>query len=301
MFPSTPFSGKAIGATAASFLKFPAGTRLEGMAGAAVAGAEGAEALFYNPAGLARRDDKFASDLSLGGGRLIAGAHSGSAAYSRSLGKLGVAAAGLVYYSHGSQTAFDGRGDEVGSFTPSDGALSLAFARRRKSFLYGAGAKIIRTSLHETAGVTAALDMGFQMLNVVVAGDGPMDIGVSISNLGPPLSVGGVASPLPLALRSGFLWHLSPYVRAAMDANFPVDHDPYVSIGGEGSYSWGKVRPIRTALRLGYNQRNMRGVDGLAGMSAGAGVDIGGIRFDYAWVPYGDLGQVDRFSLGVRF
>jgi hypothetical protein len=42
-------------------------------------------------------------------------------------------------------------------------------------------------------------------------------------------------------------------------------------------------------------------VDGFTGFSAGAGFDFSALRLDYAWVPFGDLGTVNRITIAFRF
>ncbi|MFA6317233.1 MAG: PorV/PorQ family protein [Elusimicrobiota bacterium] len=300
MFPEDPFSNRSAGATAAPFLKFPAGARVSALGGTSAAVSEGSEAVFYNPAGILARRGQGNSDLNLGYSNLISGAQAGSAAYSRSLGKTGTVAAGLVYFAHGSQTAFDAKGDPVGSFSPSDFALTAAYAHGfGKAVRAGAGIKAIRSSLQSDSAGAAAVDLGVQLLGLVNLGDGPLDLGASVSNLGMPMRLGDVSQPLPLALSGGVLWHVNPALAASMDGHLPVDDDPYMSLGVELLISLGKTGSA--SVRAGYDQGAQRGVDGLAGVTAGGGVDFGWLRFDYAWAPYGDLGHANRANLGFRF
>jgi hypothetical protein len=39
----------------------------------------------------------------------------------------------------------------------------------------------------------------------------------------------------------------------------------------------------------------------MAGVAAGVGLRLWGQDFDYAWVPFGDLGTTQYFSLVLRF
>ncbi|MBI5623077.1 MAG: PorV/PorQ family protein [Elusimicrobia bacterium] len=300
MFPESPFSSRSAGTAAASFLKFPAGSRVEAMGGAASASARGAEAVFYNPAGILGQPQAPASDLILGYSNLLSGAQAGSAAMSRSISGVGTVAAGLVYFAHGGQTAYDAKGDPVGEFSPSDFALSVAFSRGfADKVRAGAGLKVIRSSLQSDSAGSAAVDLGVQFPGLLALGDGPLDVGASVSHLGLPMRLGGSAYPLPMRLSGGVLWHVNPVLKASMDAHFPVDDDAYMSLGVELLIAMGKG--IQGALRAGYNQGATRGIDGLTGVTAGCGLDLGRFRFDYAWAPYGDLGHANRASLGLRF
>lgn len=298
MFPGKPFSSSAAGTTSAAFLKIPAGAREQAMGGAAAAVVEASESMFWNPAGLARLGAESPQEVSLAYSQLLETTYSGGVAYSRPLGPQGALGAGLVYFSQSSLTAYNAQGDATGSFTPTDFAVSGGYAYRFGVADVGGALKIVRSSLAEVSGTSAAVDVGAQALHVADIGDGPLDVGGSFQNLGPPLKLGSVASPLPFAIDTGVMWHASPYANMAIDLHFPVDQDAYVSFGLEGVYAQPKWKGF---LRLGYDQSHSRDVDGLAGITGGAGLDLQKLRIDYAWVPFGDLGVTNRISLAFRF
>ncbi|GAG58644.1 unnamed protein product, partial [marine sediment metagenome] len=52
------------------------------------------------------------------------------------------------------------------------------------------------------------------------------------------------------------------------------------------------------ALRVGYRTGP---ADEGSGLTVGAGFRAGRILLDYAFVPYGDLGNTHRISLGMKF
>ncbi|MDD5259959.1 MAG: hypothetical protein PHD29_08320, partial [bacterium] len=54
-------------------------------------------------------------------------------------------------------------------------------------------------------------------------------------------------------------------------------------------------------LDLGYKAGKDNKLEGLAGLSAGLGFNINKINLSYAWVPYGELSDTHRISLGVKF
>ena len=55
------------------------------------------------------------------------------------------------------------------------------------------------------------------------------------------------------------------------------------------------------AARGGFST-NLHTLDGLKGVSAGFGLSYrDSMAFDFAWIPFGDLGNTFRYSLKVKF
>jgi hypothetical protein len=300
MFPSSPFSAGAAGGTGAAFLKLARSTRESALGGAAAAGARGADALFSNPAGLASLVPESPSDLSLTYDNLLETSYLGTAAWGRPLGSDGALGADVAYFSQGAMTSYNGLGDNTGSFRPYDLAASFAYAHRFQELALGGKLKLIRSSVSDVSGTSAAVDFGAQLKSLFLLGERPVDMGAHFSNLGPPIKLGSAAAPLPFAAAGGLLWHMSKIFDSSLDVHLPSDQDPCVSLGFEATYRF-DAEKRSAALRLGYDQSHGRELDGAAGMTAGGGLDLGGFRLDYAWVPYGDLGMQNRITLGFRF
>lgn len=275
------------------------------MGGVSVAAGAGAEAVFLNPASLARISAETPSEVALGYDALLESSYSGSVAYARPVGRDGAFAAGLLYASQGAQTAYNSFGDSTGKFTPTDLALGAWYARRLLGPVsLGGGLKIIRSQLDDRSGMTAAVDFGLLAKHIAEIGDGPFDAGFSVQNIGPPLKLGSASDPLPVRIRAGGLWHVSPTFDAGLDVNLPVDQDPYASLGVEArlpASRVGSTKPWVISIRSGYDQNRTRGLAGFTGISAGAGFDFSALRLDYAWVPFGDLGSVNRITVAFRF
>jgi hypothetical protein len=274
------------------------------MGGVVAAAAQGAEALFQNPAALSRLEPEAPSEVAVGYDALVETAYQGAAAYARPLGRDGAIGAGFVYASQAAQTTYSRIGDASGSFTPLDLAAGAGYARRIGPVALGAGLKLIRSSLADQSGTSAAVDLGVLAKHVADIGDGPLDAGGSVTNLGPPLKLGATADPLPLNVRAGAVWHVAPTFDAALDLVFPVDQDPYAAFGIEARFPAaivGSARPWVAALRAGYNQNSGRTVDGFAGLSLGGGLDLAALRVDYAWITLGSLGMANRITLAFRF
>jgi len=275
------------------------------MGGISAAAGVGAEAVFLNPASLARIAAEAPSEIAFGYDALLESSYSGSAAYARPLGRDGAFAAGLIYASQGAQTAYNALGDSTGKFTPTDLALGAWYAHRLIGPLSLAGGlKIIRAQIDDRSGMTVAADFGLLASHIAEIGEGPLDAGFSIQNIGPPLKLGSSSDPLPVRMRAGALWRVSPAFDAGLDINLPVDQDPYASLGLEARIPASKVgstKPWIMSIRGGYDQNRTRGVDGFVGLSAGAGFDFSALRLDYAWIPFGQLGTVNRLTIAFRF
>lgn len=319
LLPDSPFSDGAAGTTGAAFLKLPAGARAQALGTSFVAAADDSEAIFWNPAGLARLqgDDgpqarsllrepsgggrAARSEVSVGYNALLETAYAGTLAFARPLREgRGAVGAALTYFSQSAIQGFNALGDPDGSFAPNDLAFSAAYANAAGPVLLGAALKFIRSELADVRGTSFAADVGLQAVHVTQLGEGPIDAGVSVRNLGPAIRMGGAADPLPLKIQAGALWHISPFTRGLLDFHVPVDDSPHVSLGLE------LFRPLAESLagglRAGYNLRNASDIEGtLAGLSAGFGVHAGRMRLDYAWVPMGELGTTHRVSMGFGF
>lgn len=299
-FPDSPFSDAAAGTTGAAFLRIPSGARGEALGGAHSAGAEGAEALFWNPGGLGGLAGGGRSEAAFSYNALLESSYAGALGFARPLANgRSVWAAGLVYHSAGEVEGYDRLGNSNGSFTPTDLALAGAFAHRFELFSAGAALKLIRSEIAGSAGNTFALDLGLAADRVSMIGEGPVDFGASLRNLGPGIQVGGAADPLPFAVQLGARWHVSPQMAMVLDGFMPADADPYPALGGEFTQPFGEAS--KGQLRFGYNVSRQRGIDGLTGLTGGGGLDLDRMRVDYAWVPFGELGTTHKMTLAFKF
>jgi len=82
-----------------------------------------------------------------------------------------------------------------------------------------------------------------------------------------------------------------------LDIAKPKDND--FSIHGGLEYSLASAY----FLRAGYSitPSNNLDVDGLTNLTGGVGVRLGHFAVDYAFVPFGDLGNTHRISLLINF
>ena len=284
----------AAGETGA-FLKIPAGARAVGLGSAYTAMADDAASVAWNPAGLGHVGRR---ELTATHAELFAGLRHEfmAAAAPTPLGTLGLAAELLT------QSDLEGRdaqGRQTGSLAASDRAVTVALGRTLGRFQLGGGVRFIESKLADATARTLAVDIGGQAKAGAVFGV-PLSLGAAVRNLGPGLSYGGTREPLPTTLSAGAAVRLPAGLTMAAEWRWRPNGDK-AEFGLGTEYA---VLPS-VALRAGFaTTRAVSGgaaIGGLAGLGAGLGLRLGRLGLDYAFTPFGELGNVQRLSLGVRW
>ena len=284
------FSKDAVGTTGAQFLELPVGARAIAMGAVQGAAANDATALYYNPAGLA--------GIPGGSLALMHAAYFQEISYqygalAQRLGSFGTLAVGFQYLSPGKLTEIYNDGTPTGgSFTPSDLAATIGYGNSLENVDLGFSGKYIVSKIHASA-KTYAADFGIRIRLRRLA------VAASAANVGKGLKFHDKQENLPYTLRGGASLQLGNLLLAA-DAIFPRGAERVFAGGAELA-----LRPSDSFAvfgRGGYNSRTAASkLGGTAGLSAGGGIAIGGLSFDYAWSPFGDLGQAHRFSLTLNW
>ena len=109
-------------------------------------------------------------------------------------------------------------------------------------------------------------------------------LGLAVQHVGSTL--GG--DPLPLTYKLGLAFKMDP-VLVACDAAVCTDEQNYVTAGMEVPLS------PQFSLRAGYRLNRDEG----SGLCAGLGVNLDQVTLDYAFAPYGELGDTHRVSVGL--
>ena len=136
-----------------------------------------------------------------------------------------------------------------------------------------------------------------------------------MQNLGAKQKFKSESDPLPLTIQLGTAYHLGrdwaisgvqsgeerkTGLLLALDAFAPRDNDPSLRGGLEFAHGWSENTV--SSVRAGYETGRSRQIEGTgSGVSAGAGVTYKFFTFDFAWVPYGNLGNTFRYSIKLRF
>jgi len=303
------FSGRDAGTAGAQFLKLGADARSAGMGSAVRALCEDANAVYWNPAGLAALNYRHATMTHAAYYQsvfydFLAYAQPIDSVLGRSrpemqadqLGAVGVAA---YYLNAGSMGEIDNTGTPTGqSFTPQDLAAVIAWGGAVNRFLdVGVGLKYITSQIKERAS-TGAVDLAFRLHPHLIGL--PWTIAFTAQNLGGDLKFIERADPLPLQIAVS--QSLRPTRNLAVTADVVMERDdaPYPSFGVEYRRAIGPN--LSAAGRAGWEGRDSSSdLSGTTGLSFGAGMTLTRFGFDYAWVPYGALGDTHRFSLSYRF
>jgi long-subunit fatty acid transport protein len=283
------FSKGDAGTSAAQFLKLGAGARAAAMGEAFSAVSDNADSVYWNPAGLNKIEGK---SLSVMHAAWFEGITYDWAAYAQKVGSIGTFGVGVQYLSYGSINGTDDTGLDTGSFSPSGRALTVSYARQLCGLSLGANVKYISSQIQNTASAYA-VDAGAQY-----ALTEKLDLGAVMQNAGTKMKFNNVEETLPFAVKCGAAYRVRPQWALSAEVNAPIDNTPVYSAGTE--YRYAIDGRISAAGRLGYTTRT-NDTGGLNGVTMGAGFTYLSYSIDYAFVPYGDLGNTHRISLGIVF
>ncbi|MDE2039462.1 MAG: PorV/PorQ family protein [Elusimicrobia bacterium] len=301
--PAAGFGSGDIGTSGAQFLKLAPSARPAGMAEAFAAVADDVDAVYYNPAGLgtlttaemAGSHTALFQDMSLEYAAVAAPllSWSGSQQPKNAYGTLGFAIYNL------SVNNIERRGttetdSPIGTFGSSDFAYALSYGLQvpGTTLCLGATAKAIDQQLDSAHSSSFAADLG-SLYHYRRA-----SLAVGLRNLGTRQQYASAGDPLPLLIYGGGAFRFTKDWLGSLELDLPRDNNLQFAVGTEYDKDFGKL--LAGSVRFGYNSKNT-GPAGLDGVAFGLGVRYANFEFDFALVPFGELGNAYKYSLLVRF
>ena len=182
-----------------------------------------------------------------------------------------------------------------GYYSANDNAVSVSASKLiRDNLGVGVNVKYIESKLEVVSANTYAMDAGVSYL--------PMDklrVGFAIQNFGEKIKFISQEDNLPLTYRMGAGYvMLKDKLTLSLDAVSPNDNYDYFCFGGE--YKIKFDNKFSMPLRVGY--KTLNDFDFIDGIRAGIGFDYPKYgSLDFAWTPYGDLGNIFRVSMTIKF
>jgi len=314
-----------IGTSAAPELLIPVGARYIAMSGASAATAQGAEAIFWNPAGLARSD--YNADAMFSHVRHIADININYAAIGLRFGNIGTFGFSIKALDIGdipvtTEFAPDGTG---GTFEPQFITAGLSYSRALTDRIsVGATFNFINETIDRVSARGTAFDFGVQYHGLADI-DG-LSLAVTLKNLGPSMSFSGPgllreaepvtgdrgATPyqidtqedeLPsfIVIGASYTWQLGELSKLEVVSTYQDNNfvDDVGNFGAEYSYN------NMFFLRAGYGVAPDAAEDVfIYGLTAGAGIHYDfpgiGITLDYAYrqTDFFDAGNTVTLRLG---
>ncbi len=285
----------ASGTTGYELFRTDGFARSSGLAGSAIAHSGDMSSLQSNVAGLAVLDHATAA---AGFTKHVLDINQGTLAYARPMKNNMVWAAGADYLSYGSFDRADENGFKNGEFGASDFQLRGAVARSiRPELRVGGALKYQYRDIDGTGASAVAVDAGLQY----DTGFNDWVVGAAVKSFGMATSAFlSEKDDLPTSYELGFA--------------VPLEHLP-VKFSLAGAYMTAEGLEGRGGLEIGFasqfvgrvgystigvDQRTGLSSDAFAGFSAGLGLKVKQLAFDYALTSHGEIGYLNRFTIGTE-
>ncbi|OGS27563.1 MAG: hypothetical protein A2297_00090 [Elusimicrobia bacterium RIFOXYB2_FULL_48_7] len=260
--------------------------RAMSMGSAVVSVPQGSASLFWNPAGLGKMSDCVEAGLHHNSG--LGDSIQETIVIGMPIGSLGGFAASFNYMNNGTFEGRDSTGNLTGSYTAGDIGANIGWGKQVFSGIsIGAAIKYNQQTLADTSYSAAAADLGF-----LWEANSRLNLGLTYSNLGTKVA----DSALDSSIRLGASYGEEDDLLLAVSGKLNSDGFDQLQAGVESFFL-----PIVTRLGYAYNFTDSK-LDGLNGFTVGLGVRITkNMMFDYAYLPYSELGVSQRVSLTYKF
>jgi opacity protein-like surface antigen len=255
------------------------------MGGAYTAAADGVDALHYNPAGLSGMERK---ELGFSHARWLMDSRFDFLGLALPLGP-GAIGLGAVRLGAGNQEGRDENRQAAGGFNSADSAYTVGYGIGSKWTGFGVNLKYLETRIGgDKAGSFAADAGGIHRFESV-----PLSLGLAVLNAGRGIRFLDQRDPLPLAISLGAAYRPFKKLLLALDLRHePDNRRTDAGAGAEYAVLKGFL------LRGGYSTQPYKTSD-IAGLCGGFGLRLGRLGVDYAFAPFGELGNVQRISASI--
>ena len=289
MLAASAARAAGVGTTGAQFLKVGVGAKELAMGSAASVLTEGANSVNWNPGLLGNIKER---SVSASYNMLFIDESQGFVGYAAPIEGGSAWGVGVNYLTVADIEKRLGDTDNPDSrFSNNNTAVSFSYARSeiRPGLSLGASFKYIQQKLDTHSDKAMAMDLG-----AAYKVNSDWTAGFAVQNLGSKIG----PDKLPLTFKGGAAVKLlDGKLLAAADLDWLAnDERMYLDLGGE--YALGKYVAFRAGYQLGRSQDKL---GGLTGFAAGLGAKYEKYSFDYAYVPFGDLGSTHRMTVGYRF
>ncbi len=288
------------GAATAQFLKIGVGARAIGMGEAYVALAEGADASYWNPAGLAATEGY---DISFTHNEWI-----DDIRYEYVAAAVPVFGYGTVAVSYGQLTmgeleGYDRFGNPTQNFTAGDKAIGVSYGIGLFDMIQvGAGFKYVMSNIENEDATAYAGDFGVIFRPPMLQ---QLSVGAAGYNFGTEMVFIEQGDPLPRGVRVGAAYE-QPLgdihgIVFSLDGAKYNDWDNYrANVGGE--YTLLDMISGRAGYKIEFHDGEEENPDGFT-LGGGFKHGIGGIklRFDYAFAEMDKFDATHRVSFGINF
>lgn len=242
-----------LGTGGGSELRLPVGARTMGVFGSNVGSVSGAEALFYNPAGMVATEA--GTEVTFSYARWLADMNLNYVALAQKMGNFGslgfsakVLSVGDIIYT--SETAPEGNGDV---FSPTFSTLGLTYGKALTDRVnFGATVYYINEKVMQTTAAGVAFDFGFQY----DTGFQGMKLGLSMKNFGPPQAFSGSDFERNQVLDEDDP-QAAPHNASLLTSEFELPSS------FSGAVSWPVIRGVNNFTLHGLYQSNSYDVDEL--------------------------------------
>ncbi len=302
--------------TGFDFLTVISDARAAALGGAVTALDAQSEALFFNPASMGF--DKSFANVSLSLNNWIADIdhYAGSFSIRPNHGLFGEFGVSVQYVSYGTveetQFAPNQQGYvDIGTYKPYAAAVGVGYAKQiSDQFSVGGQVKLVTQDLGLSQGVVGVGDtsnsvsnklsvVAFDFGTLFKTGFKSFTFGMSVRNFAAQQKYVQEKFVLPLRFTIGAsmdLFDVVPFDRKGQSLLFSVDdindrsHPEQVSFGLD--YTLLQILSLRGGYISGNDENHF---------DFGLGVRAFGVRFDYAYSPYGIFGNINRFTLRFEY